>query len=65
LGSFDIILNNLKNELILTIDGCMVQKMPKIEIAKIYAKIFNNSLLVLLRDFWKDNYQNLSVNAIK
>jgi len=57
----EIILNNLKNELIFTIDGCMVQKTPQIEIAKIYVQIFNHTVLILLRDFWKDNHQNLSV----
>lgn len=53
--------NFLQNELILTIDGCMVQKTPKAEIAKIYAQIFNHNLLILLKKFWDDNYQNLSV----
>jgi len=56
-----MVLNNLKNELILTIDGCMVQKNPQPEIAKIFAQIFNQGILLLLKDFWNNKHNDLSV----
>ncbi len=49
------------NELIYTIDGCMVQKTLNTNIPIIYSKIFNNYILVLLKDFWEKNYDNLKV----
>jgi len=49
------------NELIYTIDGCMVQKTPQTDIAKLFAKSFNNYILVLLKDFWSENYEDLKV----
>ena len=52
-------------ELIQTIDGCMVQKTPQTEIAKIFAKTFNNYILFLVKDFWSKNYENLLVNILQ
>lgn len=61
MGALEIIFTNLKNELITTIDGCMVQKTPQTEIAKIYAQVFNHSVLIILRDFWKEKHKDLPV----
>lgn len=49
------------NELIYTIDGCMVHTPPKPDIAKIYAKSFNYHVLVTVKDFWAKNFENLKV----
>jgi len=50
------------NELMYTIDGCMVHSQPKPEIAKIFAKSFNYHVLVIVKDFWSKNFENLKVN---
>lgn len=39
----------------------MVQKNPQLEIVKIFAQTFNQSILVILKDFWKNNYTILTV----
>lgn len=54
-------MNNLLNELIYTVDGCMVQKTPRVDIAKIYAKTFDTALLIMLQNFWKNSHENLNV----
>jgi hypothetical protein len=43
----------------------MAQKNPQIEIAQIFAKVFNQSVLLTLKEFWENNHKNLSVNLIK
>ena len=43
----------------------MAQKDPQIEIAQIFAKVFNQSVLLTLKEFWEKNHKNLSVNSIK
>jgi hypothetical protein len=39
----------------------MVMKIPEIQIAKIFAQIFNQAILNLIKDFWKNNHKDLTV----
>jgi len=59
----EIVITNMKNELIYTIDGCMVNVPANPEIAKIFAKSFNYNVLILVKDFWAKNYENLKVRV--
>lgn len=53
------------NELINTVDGLMVQKTPQTEIAVIFSKLFNNSVLVLVKEFWSKKHENMNVIIFK
>lgn len=58
------ILKKLRNKLSETLDGCIVYDPPQIEIMKIYANKYNNSMLQRVQSYWKHLCNNLTTNQI-
>ncbi len=54
-------IKNLQDKLYQTLDGCTVMDPPKTDIIKNYCEIFNASYLYLVKQFWKDCYENVDV----
>ena len=44
-----------------TIDGALVYNPPKLEILKTYVETFHTNYLLLIQNYWKSCYENMSV----
>jgi len=60
----EFVLNNLQNNLIRTIDGCILFTPPKLDIIKTYSEVFNSAFLLIIEKYWSMHYSDLEVKEI-
>jgi hypothetical protein len=44
-----------------TLDGCITSTPPKSDILKIYVETFHTQYLLLIQNYWNNNYENIDV----